>query len=78
MSQQFRRRVRAIVITWVAAWPTITALLVGLERKFEGWPLALRTLVLTGLMVPALSLLIIPALGLLLDLATKDKGRGPM
>ncbi|WP_375230054.1 hypothetical protein [Roseobacter sp. S98] len=58
---------RGVLITWDAAWPTITVLLFALEDMLGHWPLALRTLVLTGLMVPAMSLLIVPALYRLLD-----------
>ena len=58
---------RGILLTWAAAWPTITALLYALEGVLGHWPLAVRTLLLTGLMVPLMSLLIVPALNRLLD-----------
>ncbi|MEL7213412.1 MAG: hypothetical protein AAGK92_12165 [Pseudomonadota bacterium] len=58
---------RSVMITWVAAWPTITVLLLALEGFIGQWPLVARTFVLTGLMVPATSLLIVPILSRLLD-----------
>ncbi len=58
---------RGVLITWAAAWPTITALLFAFEGLLGDWPLALRTLLLTGVMVPAMTLLIVPALNALLD-----------
>lgn len=58
---------RGVLVTWAAAWPTITTLLFALERMLGHWPLVLRTLLLTGLMVPALTLLIVPALNWLLN-----------
>lgn len=48
-------------------WPTVTALLFALQETLGHWPLALRTFVLTGLMVPSMSILIIPALTRLLE-----------
>lgn len=50
---------RRVLITWAAAWPTITVLLLALEGMMAGWPLVLRTLLLTGLMGPAM-LLVVP------------------
>ncbi|WP_299602738.1 hypothetical protein [uncultured Tateyamaria sp.] len=58
---------RSVLITWAAAWPTISALLFAFEGMLEHWPLAFRTLVLTGLMVPAMSLFVVPYLTRLLD-----------
>ncbi|WP_299652884.1 hypothetical protein [uncultured Tateyamaria sp.] len=44
--------VRRLLITWAAAWVTITALLTLLGEMIEQWPLMGQTLLLTGLMVP--------------------------
>ena len=68
---------RRVLITWAAAWPTITVLLFALEGVLGHWPLALRTLLLTGLMVPAMTVLIVPSLNRLLDhfLRSYWKGR---
>ena len=59
-------RLRAVLVTWAAAWPEITVLLLLLEAPTRDWPLALRTLLLTGLMVPAMVLILVPALTRLL------------
>ena len=64
---------RGVLITWAAAWPTITALLFGLEGTLGHWPLPFRTLVLTGFMVPAMTLWIVPALNWLLDHLSKQQ-----
>ena len=58
---------RSILISWIAAWPTITVLLSALEGILSHWPLALRTLVLTGLMVPTITLMIVPAINILIE-----------
>ena len=57
-------RLRAVLVAWGAAWPAITVLLLLLEEPTRSWPLAMRTLLLMGLMVPAmvLVLVLIPAL----------------
>lgn len=55
-------RLRAVLVTWAAAWPAITVLLLVLEGPTQDWPLTLRTLLLTGLMVPAMVLILVPAL----------------
>lgn len=61
-------RVRAVLIAWAAAWPAITVILLVLEEPTRHWPLALRTLVLTGLMVPAMLLVLVPTLNRLIAL----------
>lgn len=53
---------RGVLISWAAAWPTITVLLLLMDGAIGQWPLAVRTLVLTGLMVPLMTLLVVPAL----------------
>ena len=58
---------RGILITWIAAWPTITGLLLALEGILGHWPLALRTFVLTGLMVPLMTLVVVPVISVLFD-----------
>ncbi|GFE66953.1 hypothetical protein [Litoreibacter roseus] len=63
---------RGVLVTWAAAWPTITALLFALDGVLGHWPLALRTLVLTGLMVPAMTVVIVPALNRLLAHFSKN------
>ncbi|MEM8651915.1 MAG: hypothetical protein AAGF54_15375 [Pseudomonadota bacterium] len=58
---------RRMIITWIAAWPTITGLLLALQDILGHWPLVMRTLVLTGLMVPTMTLVIVPILNILLE-----------
>lgn len=53
-------RLRGILVSWAAAWPTITVLLVVLEGPVGHWPLPLRTLLLTGLIAPAMALVLVP------------------
>ncbi|MBW4706389.1 hypothetical protein KX928_01155 [Roseobacter sp. YSTF-M11] len=53
---------RDLLITWAAAWPTITVLLLLMDGVIGQWPLAVRTLALTGLMVPLMTMLVVPAL----------------
>ncbi len=57
---------RRLLISWLAAWPTITILLVVLTPVMSTWPLALRTLVLSGLMVLIMQFLAVPLLQRLL------------
>lgn len=66
---------RALLISWAAAWPTITALLLLLDGVIGHWPLALRTLVLTGVMVPLTARVLVPALNLAIErLSAQDAG----
>ena len=67
MQRRWLLNMRGTLITWAAAWPTITALLLLLDGLLLHWPLAVRTFVLTGLMVPLMTLLIVPGLGWILD-----------
>jgi len=55
-------RYRQALLTWVAAYPIITAILALLGPEIAGWPLALRTLVISVLMVGALTWIIMPTL----------------
>jgi antibiotic biosynthesis monooxygenase (ABM) superfamily enzyme len=55
-------RYKLALITWVAAYPTITAILGLLGPEIGTWPLALRTLVVSVLMVATLTWIAIPGL----------------
>ena len=76
-------RLRGVLVPWAAAWPTITILLVVLEGPVGHWPLPLRTLLLTGLMVPTMGLALVPALDHVLDvilrggMALRTRGTSP-
>jgi uncharacterized protein len=55
-------RHRLALITWLGVYPVITLILALLGPTLVSWPLALRTLVLSVLMVIALTWLVMPAL----------------
>ena len=54
--------VRVLGMTWMAAWLVITMLIAVLGPWMEGWPLAARTLALSGVMVPISTLVVMPFL----------------
>ncbi len=56
------RRFRLALLTWVAAYAVITAILATLGPTLASWPLVLRTLLLSVVMVVALTWLIMPAM----------------
>ena len=53
---------RRALLTWIAIWPLITALLLLGEPYLAGLPLPLRTLVLTAILVPLMSFVVMPRL----------------
>jgi antibiotic biosynthesis monooxygenase (ABM) superfamily enzyme len=53
---------KVALLTWVGVYPVITAILAIVGPATASWPLPLRTLLLSGLMVPVLTWLVIPAL----------------
>lgn len=55
-------RYKLALLTWIGVYPMITVLLAVLGPTTATWPLPLRTLVLTALMVPTLTWLVIPTL----------------
>jgi antibiotic biosynthesis monooxygenase (ABM) superfamily enzyme len=59
-------RHRLALLTWLGAYPVITGILAVLGPRIVTWPLALRTLVLSVLMVVALTWLVMPSLTRLL------------
>jgi antibiotic biosynthesis monooxygenase (ABM) superfamily enzyme len=52
---------RRVVLTWIAVYPTITILQSVLGTKVAGYPLPVRTLVLTVFMAPLVTYLMLPA-----------------
>ena len=58
-------RVRAAVVTWLVAYPIITFLLATLEPLVAGWPMALKSLLLSAIMVPIMVLWALPAASVL-------------
>ena len=55
-------RYKLALLTWVAAYALITTFLALLGPTLAGWPLALRTLVLSVTMVAALTWVVMPRL----------------
>jgi uncharacterized protein len=63
-SQQHNGRLRAklALLTWAGAYAVILLVLAVGGRAMAGWPLALRALVLSGLMVAAMTWVIVPVM----------------
>jgi antibiotic biosynthesis monooxygenase (ABM) superfamily enzyme len=59
-------RYKLALLTWVAAYPIITVILGLLGPELASWPLGLRTLVVSVLMVATLTWLVMPGLTRLL------------
>lgn len=56
------QRVKLAMISWVGAYTVITLILALLGPVMASWPLPLRTLLLSGLMVLAMTWLVMPTL----------------
>jgi antibiotic biosynthesis monooxygenase (ABM) superfamily enzyme len=63
-SQRRRGRPRAklALLTWAGAYAVILVVLAAGGPAMAGWPVALRALVLSGLMVAAMTWVIVPAM----------------
>jgi antibiotic biosynthesis monooxygenase (ABM) superfamily enzyme len=55
-----RPRAKLALLTWAGAYAVILLVLAVGGRALAGWPLALRALVLSGLMVAAMTWVIVP------------------
>jgi uncharacterized protein len=55
-------RYKLALLTWAGAYAVITLILAVLGPTMVAWPLALRTLLLSALMAPAMTWLVIPFL----------------
>lgn len=53
---------RRALITWLAVYPVITLVLGLLGPRIATLPLLLRTLILTGIVVPVAAYVLVPAL----------------
>ena len=53
-------RWKTAVVVWLAIYPSITLILWLLGPKIQGWPLAVRTLVITAGVVPLMVYLLVP------------------
>ena len=60
MLERIRNRSRCAALTWLIAYPLMTTLVFLLEPAIEVWPLPLRTLLLTSVMVPTMVLWLVP------------------
>ena len=54
-------RWKTAVLIWLAIYPSITFLLWLAGPRIASWPLALRTLAITAVLVPLMVFLLIPA-----------------
>jgi antibiotic biosynthesis monooxygenase (ABM) superfamily enzyme len=61
-AQQTPPRYKLALITWAGAYGAITLILDLLGPTMAGWPLALRTLLISVLMVTTLTWIVLPAL----------------
>ena len=59
-------RYKQAILTWLGVYPALTVTLAALGPTMEGWPLPLRTLLVTLLLVPVLTWVIFPLLRRLL------------
>jgi antibiotic biosynthesis monooxygenase (ABM) superfamily enzyme len=55
-------RYKLALLTWAGAYAVITLILTLLGPAMAAWPLPLRTLLLSALMAPAMTWLVIPVL----------------
>jgi uncharacterized protein len=55
-------RWKTAVVVWLAIYPCITLVLWLAGPTIQGWPLAVRTLVLTVVIVPLMVYLLIPGI----------------
>jgi hypothetical protein len=55
-------RYKLALLTWAGAYAVITLMLAGLGPEMTSWPLALRTLALSVVMVVSLTWLVMPGL----------------
>jgi len=53
-------KARGAFLTWIAVWPLITVLRAVGEPVLADLPLALQTLVLTGVLAPLMSIVVMP------------------
>ena len=54
-------RWKTAIVVWLAIYPTITLVLWLAGPRVAGWPLALRTLAITAVVVPLMVYLLMPA-----------------
>ena len=62
LSKPALRRLRTALLSWVAIWPLITLLLFIGEPLLAGLAMPIKTLLVTALLVPVMSFLVMPFL----------------
>ncbi|MEM8838080.1 MAG: hypothetical protein AAGE89_08305 [Pseudomonadota bacterium] len=55
-------QMKTALVTWIAIWPSITALLYILQGPLSSLPVAVQTLILTAILVPWMSFIAMPFL----------------
>lgn len=50
------------LLSWLGLWPTVTAMMLIVRPQIEGLPIALQTLLMTGLIVPLMTWVHMPLL----------------
>jgi antibiotic biosynthesis monooxygenase (ABM) superfamily enzyme len=53
---------KTAVVVWLAIYPSLTFVLWLVGPKIQGWPLAVRTLAVTAVLVPLMVFLLLPGL----------------
>ena len=59
-------RCKLVLLTWLAVYPTMTLLFALLGPTIAPWPLPLRTLALSSIMVPIVTIIVMPRLSRML------------
>lgn len=71
MTGLIRTKAHAVMVAWLAAWPTLTAVLFCLQPFTHDWPLPLRSLASATAMAILMNLVSVPFVRKLLDRAGK-------
>ncbi len=50
------------LLSWLGLWPTVTAMMLIVRPQIEGLPVAVQTLLMTGLIVPLMTWVHMPLL----------------
>ncbi len=63
-SQALKRggRGRLVLLTWAGVYPVLTGIALALEPYLSRQPVALQTLIMSAIMVPAMVLIVMPTI----------------
>lgn len=50
------------MLTWIGLWPTVTVMMWGVRPQIADLPIALQTLIMTGMIVPLMTWVHMPLL----------------